>query len=456
MGKQTERCGNTKAVKENKTFCPIPWKHAVLATDGAFLSCAIAASTSGGGLVRYEAGGLMRAGKSTLSEFRNSAAMRKLRLNMLAGKETPSVCQRCIDEEKHGLPFRRALEKSKAYFSMEEAQAATAPDGSIDPTKTGVAVFNIRPGNLCNLRCRTCGPAQSSAWYDEWYDNYHRGFRDSGIRYALRKAAGEKARLDGSPYGWFGESSFEKEILANLSSLKEIHFSGGEPLISPDHLTLVRKLAESGRAREIALDYNSNLTRLPSQLFEIWRSFRKVTIGVSVDGVGPLNDYLRPPSRFAEIRENLEKLDAAGSHIQYWITSTVSSLNVGRYHELVGWLMSEPFTRMNRRLDGSGSTFLSHHMLRRPSELCVRALPAKAKALVRSRYEEFLAANPISSAINFAHAKAQLQSVLAFMEAEDTSSELAKNFIRETEKMDAYRGEDFASLDPEFWAAIHD
>lgn len=439
-------------MKENKAFCPVPWKHGVLATDGAYLACQIAASTAEGGLVRDEAGSPMRAGKTTLSEFRNSPAMRELRLNMLEGKETPSVCQRCIDDEKHGLPFHRALERSKGYFSEGEARAATAADGSIEPAETGVAVFNIRPGNFCNLRCRNCGPAQSSAWYDEWHDNYHRGFRDSGIRYAIQKKAGEKTRLDNSPYGWFKESEFEKEILSNLGSLKEIHFSGGEPLISPDHLSFIRKLAESGRAAEIVLDYNSNLTVLPAQLLAIWRAFKQARIGVSVDGVGALNDYLRPPSRFAEIRANLERLDAAGPHIRYWITSTISAPNVGRYHELVSWLMNEPLTRMNRRHDGS--IFISHHMLRKPAESNVRALPRRAKALVRARYEEFFRSRPIASAADFAHAEEQLRSVLEFMEAEDLSGELTQKFIRETEKMDAYRGESFSALDPELWAAI--
>lgn len=439
-------------MKENKAFCPVPWKHGVLATDGAYLSCAIAASTAEGGLVRDESGHPLRAGKTSLGDFRNSSVMRELRLNMLSGKETPSVCQRCIDEEKHGLPFRRAMEKSKAYFSEAEARVATAADGSIQTENMGIAVFNIRPGNFCNLRCRTCGPAQSSAWYDEWHDNYHRGFRDSGIRYAIKKTAGEKTRLENSPYGWFKESAFEKEILASLDSLKEIHFSGGEPLISPDHLSLVRKLAESGRAAEIVLDYNSNLTVLPAQLLEIWQAFKQVCIGVSVDGTGPVNNYLRPPSRFAEIEANLSRLDAAGSNIRYWITSTVSSLNVGRYHELVGWLMTEPLARMNRNRDDS--IFISHHMLRKPSELCIRALPRAAKALVRARYEAFLASKAIPSAVNRAHAEEQLVSLLEFMEADDSSDEQNASFIRETEKMDAYRKESFSRLDPELWAAI--
>lgn len=439
-------------MKENKVFCPIPWKHGVLATDGAYLACAIAASTAEGGIVRDEAGAPLRAGKTSLNDFRNSPVMRELRLNMLNGKETPSVCQRCIDEEKHGLPFRRAMENRKGYFSEEEARAATAPDGSILPEKTGIAVFNIRPGNFCNLRCRTCGPAQSSAWYDEWHDNYHRGFRDSGIRYAIQKKPGEKARLENSPYGWFKESSFEKEILASLGSLKEIHFSGGEPLISPDHLSLVRKLAESGQAQHIVLDYNSNLTVLPAQILELWKGFKEVRLGVSVDGVDGLNDYLRPPSKFSGIRANLAQLDEAGQNLRYWVTSTVSSLNVARYHELLGWLMTAPLKRLNRRHDGS--IFISHHMLRKPSELCIRALPRAAKALVRSRYESFLADNPIRTALDSAHSKDQLLAILEFMDAEDASGALTEQFIRETEKMDAYRGESFPQIDPEFWAAI--
>jgi hypothetical protein len=118
----------------------------------------------------------------------------------------------------------------------------------------------------------------------------------------------------------------------------------------------------------------------------------------------------------------------------------------------VGWLMTNPLARMNRIHDDS--IFISHHMLRKPAELCIRNLPKAAKALVRRRYEDYLAGNPIASLANAAHAKEQLLSVLEFMESEDDIGSLTEKFIHETQKMDAYRGESFGRLDPELWAAI--
>ena len=37
--------------------------------------------------------------------------------------------------------------------------------------------YDIRIGNLCNLRCKMCNPGESTKWYDEWMDTMFDGFK---------------------------------------------------------------------------------------------------------------------------------------------------------------------------------------------------------------------------------------------------------------------------------------
>ena len=57
------------------------------------------------------------------------------------------------------------------------------------------------------------------------------------------------------------------------------------------------------------MTYNSNITRIPEEALELWPEFRKVSVCASLDGIGPVNEYIRHPSKWEEIEKNLRFLD---------------------------------------------------------------------------------------------------------------------------------------------------
>ena len=63
--------------------------------------------------------------------------------------EPPSACQQCINKEKQGI----------ASFRQEFNRRNRRLDG--------IQFLDIRNSNLCNLKCRYCGPHFSSQWANE-------------------------------------------------------------------------------------------------------------------------------------------------------------------------------------------------------------------------------------------------------------------------------------------------
>src|SRR5690606_17734570 len=79
------------------------------------------------------------------------------------------------------------------------------------------------------------------------------------------------------------------------------------------------------------LKYNTNVTHLPEELMSCWMHFKRVRVNASVDAVGPLNEYIRYPSKWPKVLQNLKVLDNLATknpHIHVSIHTTVQMYNV--------------------------------------------------------------------------------------------------------------------------------
>jgi MoaA/NifB/PqqE/SkfB family radical SAM enzyme len=435
-----------------KTFCPVPWSYLFTATNGEYKSCVAAYSSSSGGQILDEQGGALNAAKHSVDQARTSPILNKLRQNMLRGEETPEVCERCISEESHQLVSRRKIENEHNYFSFEQARAITQPDGHLAELPP-LRVLDIKMGNLCNLSCRMCGPSQSTGWYEEWHNSRFKNFHDGQQRLELSELTPGRVELIDNPYRWYENPDFWDDCLKQAESIKEIHFSGGEPLLAAQHLKILEHLNKQGVSQNIRLTYNTNLTVLPKHVVTLWKNFKSVRLGVSVDGPAQVNDYIRYPSRFEKIHENLATLDQMPNKIIFWLTTTISILNIRSYPQLIHWLLTCGLKRVNRDFEHNRPPFfLSLHLLRQPEELALSSLPSSAKELIQDEYDRFIksiASNyPQLSFEETEHIKAQLNAIIAAMNKKSSSGNLYRFWI-ETMKSDSYRKQSFYEVEPD-------
>ena len=166
-------------------------------------------------------------------------------------------------------------------------------------------------GDVCNLRCVICGPDASSAWKEE-------------LKIPL------KERKNVSNDYW---------NKLNLSQLKFIHFNGGEPLLSKEHIEFLKSIPVKS---QVHLNYNTNGTILPSdRLLELWSQFKLVQIDFSIDDIEGRYEYQRYPAKWDQVTKNLQwYIDYCPVNCMFATNTTVSILNQYNLPNLTAWLKS--------------------------------------------------------------------------------------------------------------------
>jgi hypothetical protein len=322
------------AAQVERAFCPLPWTHFFAESDGVAMPCCVAALRSDGTSLRTH----------TLAQAFNSQGMRRVRLNMLAGVRD-AACRDCYDAEDRGQrsfrqdgEFTNALMRDRPQPPAERianARAITQADGSLAEHDIRLCTIDIRWSNICNLKCRMCGHGSSSSWFDDARqvaDRIDAEDQARGTYHAFRSVRSAAVRGDKAIISFNSGGQAYERVRPYLTSVSHVYFAGGEPLLMDEHYWLLEQLAP--RAAEVSLSYNTNLTRLryrDHDLLSIWDRFRSVTLNVSVDGLGPVGEYVRTGFDTATFLANLGQLRAAqarGSKLTYQLDITLSLHNL--------------------------------------------------------------------------------------------------------------------------------
>ena len=194
--------------------------------------------------------------------------------------QPPDACKICINNEATGIKsYRQYL--NKLNF------------------KKGIQMLDIRNTNLCNLKCRYCGPHFSDKWAKEL------GFSKTLLK-----------------------SDVPMEVVTN--DLSHLYFTGGEPLLNPDHWDILKYCVTHFDTSKIVLSYNTNLSTSKYKNISIenlWSQFKSVEVRCSIDAVGTPIKYIRSGSNWKNIDKNIRKF-AQFSNVKLTISPVVSILNI--------------------------------------------------------------------------------------------------------------------------------
>lgn len=397
---------------ESKTFCIMPWVHIHLWPAGeAFLCCNADTNIPLGRLDNT----------TSIKDIWNCDTMKKTRLDMLAGVRV-DACKNCYTIEDLGNRSVRS-EFNEVFFQphVEHAQARTLPDGSV--TDMTIKYLDFRFSNLCNLRCRTCGPALSSKWGTE-------SIKLGDLKkdhVVLRNLSTTTINL------W-------DQLLEIIPGVTDIYFAGGEPMLIEEHYTLLKLLISTGQSNHVKLLYNTNFTTLHFKghsVLELWKHFQHITLGASLDGDGRQGEYIRKDLSWDTILENRKLLNEQCPHVQFFMAVTLSVFNFSMLPE------------MHRRLVDSGFIGFNDwniNILHTPSFYKVHITPTWYRDKIISEYQDH-----ITWLLTMPNSELQVQrwtDAINFIVGPQSIPDLML-FRSVTEKFDNSRREDFSTTFPE-------
>lgn len=306
-----------------KTICVLPFNTLSIGGQGAQRLCCNAIN---GGLGGSDAPPPVDRRQST--DWLEGAALDRIRGNMLNGIR-PSECDRCWTLEDIGANSYR---HSNNNWTFPERYAEIMSGN----TSRVIEHIELDIGNKCNLACRMCTPLSSSLLGDELAKDIKNAYVYINPDYLIRANNGT---------GWMLSSKFFDLIRENADTIKSFYIIGGEPLIIEEQEKLLDFLIELGIARNIELQYNTNITTLGRKWYDKWDNFKSVTINASIDGVDDFYEYVRWPAKWNKIYNNLKELrqwgdQHRGRHV-VGVHSTLSNLTIPNIINATDTIISE-------------------------------------------------------------------------------------------------------------------
>ena len=404
---------------ESKTFCILPWLHVhSFPTGEAYPCCNTEMSEKIG-----------NTNDQSLAEIWNGDQMREVRRKMLSDEQVKG-CNRCYEQEEAGF-FSMRLSSNKHFGHHMHLTDLTYDDGTLPNMK--LIYWDIRFSNLCNLRCRSCGHIFSSNWYDDQVKLIDAD-GNSGERW--------KQKYKRIYFAGRSETDMWEQLSSQIDNLEQVYFAGGEPLIMEEHYRLLNELLKRGRT-DVRLIYNTNFTELnykKTNVLDLWKEFKSVSIGASLDAMGPRAEYIRKNCNWDQIEKNRYEMLQICPKVDFYVSPTVSIMNawhVSDFHR--DWVDKGLLKPQD----------LNINILQDPEYYRIDAIPLVFKEEIKHKWQQHL--DWLKPQDNLTRATTGFESAINFMMADDKTHLLPKFWDR-TDKLDAIRQERLLDVMPELGA----
>ena len=390
-------------------FCVLPWVSLETSPVGTVRPCCLAEDE-----LVDDAGEKFNLATAKFTAIQNSHSMKELRQQFI-NQEQPQTCRKCWREERSGRTSKRmhTLDRLKHMLAHETTWTVDAKP---------LMFLDLKLGNICNLKCRICGSWSSSTFAAEELANLPlEQDKKSSHHYQMLKQG-----------AWPRENStFWQEIDQVVDHIEYIEFTGGEPLMIPEHFDLLQGLIDRGIAGNIEIHYNTNGTQYPESAADIWQHFKTVEIAFSVDDVGARFEYQRSNAVWAEVEDNIarfKQLRDQYPNIRLQVCSTVNVFNVYYLEELARWNYSQGFD------------YIYWNMMHEAYYFSISTLPERAKAAITTQLRS---CGSVSDA-----AQQEFNRIIDFMNAGVSLD--GSNMRREIANLDRRRNQNLALVEPEF------
>ena len=365
-------------LKLSPTFCVFPFVHFLAGPSKHWRLCCV----SQGGIFDENKKAYQLENHSP-KELWNSEGMKLVRKKMWQGEKL-SQCRHCYYQESVNRESYRQR-SNKEWLEKTGVKKIISESVKNDfHVKESPVYLDLRPGNLCNLKCRMCNPGNSSKIEVEWKklaDN-----KDFQKAIGPRSSMFKSKKTEDGFVSWEKKEEFWKDMEGWLSGVRKIYLTGGEPTLIKNNWRLINHLIESGQSQSVSLVFNINCTQVPDSLLNTFDHFENVCLNLSLDGHEAVNDYIRYPSDWSQIEDNVKKIlrAAKGKSVDIRVTPVAQVYNIVNLCELFHWVDN---------LEEEFSTRIVIELLildKDPDCLDIRILPEEVRKTALERIKNYL------------------------------------------------------------------
>ena len=290
------------------TLCLAPWTHTYLSPQTERRMCC-ASREPAQNFKQYidTTDGTGKYIPITLDEHWNGEHMKSVRRRMMSGETLPE-CEVCNDKLLNTSVYRSYFNQLFGH-KYNEAMEKTQPNGSTDIKPVS---WDYRFSNLCNFKCRMCGDMLSSSWESEQRQHNMINWSDpknNWMQPDIKKQI--KQFQDNEVEAEFSQAVEEHRV-------EEVYWVGGEPLMYEQHWRYMKRIIELGDGPNVYARYNTNLSRINYKginlYSDILNRLRDWQICASIDGTGPIGEYIRTGLDYNEWLENFRQGTKIVSH----------------------------------------------------------------------------------------------------------------------------------------------
>jgi sulfatase maturation enzyme AslB (radical SAM superfamily) len=389
----------------NDHFCVMPFVHAFVTHKDIGPCCAYTKNPKLNSAITYW----------------SSDQLQKIKEDMLNNVKN-NGCNICWKKEERGYSSLRNHSNEIYKDYIEDIKKGIKYDSPF--------FIDLRLGNLCNLKCRMCNSDWSSQIADEILTNPNELWN--------RIPDAKITEIDDNTW----------QLLDTwIPYVKRVFMTGGEPTIIKKNLEYIKKIIDSNYAKNIELIFTTNATNINKEFLNLAKNFKSVHFAVSIDGTGELASYIRYPSNWSKIKENLQLI--AQDNFGISINTTIQWLNMSRLDEFFNFL-SEFVQSKPKQFAG-----VWFQLVTDPNYLDPIHAPIFLKEKAIKDIDEFLTTSSLLkdekySNILFGEFKNSLISCRNFLEDNLNSVKHVDQFIKQMNILDRLRKQKLTNVLPEF------
>jgi sulfatase maturation enzyme AslB (radical SAM superfamily) len=310
-----------------KTFCAAPWFGIRLDWDGQFRPCCQLDKNQS----KFAGRKTYTIHDSTVDEWMGSDYSTYLRKELTQGNCLPE-CHKCWNKEDNTLKNLRHISNdsvtANSADNIEKTWVKSFVNRAPNYNKYRLMIADIKLSNVCNFACAMCSPTDSSKLFDRWGKD-----QESTI---------VKKILKNDPY-------YFKNIVKNYQSqrgyrhlrdiltnpITHLKLLGGEPLLDNDLFEILQSQPVEKQSK-INLHFITNGSQSLVDAVQKLSGYKNVSFGVSLEGVGEVQDYIRSGSNWAVVSNNI--LSAHLSGITVNIAHILQAMSIFGLPNLLNWV----------------------------------------------------------------------------------------------------------------------